>query len=288
MEGATRTALLTLAALVAFAGNSLLARAALDRTAIDPVSFTAVRLAAGALVLVLLVRARHERRAGRGSWPSALALFGYALLFSLAYRGLSAATGALLLFGAVQLTMLLTALLRGERLRPLQWAGLLAAASGLLALLWPGLAAPPPLDAACMLGAGVAWGVYTLRARGSGDPTAATAANFTRAAVPALVLLGVFAIEARWDPAGIALAAASGAVASGLGYAIWYTALQRITTHTAAVAQLAVPVITALGGVLLLAEPLTPRLLGAGLAVLVGIALVVQGGRPTADAAGRR
>lgn len=274
---------MTAAALFAFAANSLLTRAALGGTAIDPVSFTALRIASGALVLFALIvwrgESAPERPRIRGSWVSAFALFGYALLFSLAYRGLSAATGALLLFGAVQVTMLSVALARGESLRMIQWIGLMAALGGIVLLLWPGLAAPPPLDAACMLVAGVAWGIYTLRARG-GDPTAVTAWNFLRASVPALALLGVFAVAARWDPLGVTYAVLSGALASGLGYAIWYAALPRIGTHTAAVSQLAVPVITALGGVLLLAEPLSPRLLGSGALVLVGIGLVVTGNRP--------
>ncbi len=272
-----RVVLLTAVALVAFAANSLLARAALDGTSIDPLTFTAVRLAAGALVLAVLVRARIERPGARGSWVSAGALFAYALLFSLAYRGLTAATGALLLFGAVQVTMLTVALARGDRLAAHQWAGLAAALGGIAWLLWPGMAAPPVMSAACMAGAGIAWGIYTLRARGGGDPTAVTAANFLRATVPAAVLLGVFASAARWDTHGVVLAVASGALASGLGYAVWYAALRHIGTHSAAVAQLAVPVITALGGVGLLAEPLEARLVGSGLLVLAGVGLVVHG-----------
>lgn len=292
-----RVVLLTTAALVAFAANSLLTRAALEGTSIDALTFTAVRLGAGALVVALLVRARtaravdrgtghdadrefdrgRERVGVRGSWWSAAALFAYALLFSLAYRGLTAATGALLLFGAVQVTMLAVALFRGDRLAAQQWAGLTAALGGIAWLLWPGVAAPPLAAAACMVGAGVAWGIYTLRARGVGDPTEVTAANFIRATVPAAVLLALFASAARWDALGVVLAVASGALASGLGYAVWYAALRHITTHSAAVAQLAVPVITALGGVVLLAEPLDARLIGSGLLVLLGIGLVVRG-----------
>ncbi|WP_318284872.1 DMT family transporter [Halomonas denitrificans] len=278
-----RIVLLTCVALVAFAANSLLTRAALDGTAIDPLTFTAVRLASGALVLALLVRVRIERAGARGSWVSAAALFAYALLFSLAYRGLTAATGALLLFGAVQVTMLAVALARGDRLGTRQWAGLAAALGGIAWLLWPGIAAPPLAAAMSMAGAGVAWGIYTLRARGGGDPTAVTAANFVRATVPALVLLGIFATAVRWDPRGITLAVASGAMASGLGYAVWYAALRQIGTHSAAVAQLAVPVITAFGGVALLAEPLDGRLVGSGILVLVGIGLVALCGRKDAS-----
>ncbi len=286
MDAPIRATALTVLALVAFAANSLLTRAALDLTSIDPVSFTAVRLVSGAILLWVLVRGRTERADGRGSWGSALALFGYALLFSLAYRGLTAATGALLLFGAVQVTMLLAAAARGDRPGVQQWLGLAAALAGLAMLLWPGLAAPPAGPASLMLLAGVAWGVYTLRAAGPGDPVARTAANFLRASVPALGLLAIWAVQARWDPLGVLLAVASGALASGLGYATWYAALRLIDTHTAAVAQLAVPVLTAIGGVLLLAEPLSARLLGAGALVLIGIGLVVHG-RSTRSSPGR-
>lgn len=274
---ALRTTLLVLLALVAFAANSLLARAALDQTSIDPLSFTAVRLFSGALLLLFLVRGRPEFGHDRGGWVPAMALFAYALFFSLAYRGLTAATGALLLFGAVQLTMLLVAARRGERMLGLQWSGLIAALGGLALLLWPGLTAPPPLPTAAMLLAGVAWGVYTLQSGGEGDPTARTAANFLRASVPALALVAVWAVNTNWDPAGVGLAVVSGALASGLGYAVWYAALRRIDTHTAAVSQLSVPVITALGGVLLLAEPLSGRLVVSGLLVLLGIGLVLRG-----------
>jgi drug/metabolite transporter (DMT)-like permease len=274
---ALRTALLVLLALVAFAANSLLTRAALDQTAIDPVTFTVVRLFSGALLLLVLVRGRPEFGRDHGGWVPSMALFAYALFFSLAYRGLTAATGALLLFGAVQLTMLLVAARRGEHLAGLQWLGLSAALGGLGLLLWPGLAAPPLPSTAAMLLAGVAWGVYTLRSGGEGDPTARTAANFLRASVPALALVAVWSLETNWDPIGIAFAIASGAVASGLGYAVWYAALRRIDTHTASVSQLSVPVLTALGGVVLLAEPLSGRLVVSGALVLLGIGLVLRG-----------
>lgn len=273
-----RALLLLLLALLAFAANSILTRAALSATSIDPVSFTAIRIASGALLLAVLVRLRSGPP-GRGSWPSALALFAYALLFSLAYRALTAATGALLLFAAVQLTMLIGAVLRGESTTWRQRAGFVVAAAGLVVLLLPGLSAPEPEAAAMMLAAGAAWGVYSLRARGSGDPNRATAANFLLACLPAagLVLIGADSVTLDLD--GVLLALGSGALASGLGYAVWYTALRTITTHTAAVAQLAVPVLTALAGVLLLAEPLDLRLALAGITILAGIALVALPGR---------
>lgn len=270
-----RAALLAAVALVAFAANSILTRAALSNTVIDPVTFTAIRIVSGALVLLTIVYLRGQRDAGCGSWRSAFALFGYALLFSLAYRSLSAATGALLLFGAVQVTMVGWGLWRGEALRPLQWAGFALALAGLVWLLLPGLAAPAPGAAALMLGAGFAWGIYTLRARGVSAPTRATAANFALASLPALGLGLAMLPTARLDGAGVLLAVLSGAIASGLGYAIWYAALASIGTHTAAVAQLSVPVITAVAGVVVLDEAMSLRLAGAGLAILAGIALVV-------------
>jgi len=263
-------------ALVAFAANSILARLALTETAIDPVSFTAVRLASGALMLILVVVWHSSGSPGRGSPVSALALFVYALGFSLAYVSLTAATGALLLFGAVQVSMVGWALCRGERLNPLAWLGFTLALSGLVWLLLPGLARPPPGPALMMILAGVAWAVYTLRARSAGDPTRATALNFALAAVPALALALIHSPRASWDSAGLILAVISGALASGLGYVIWYSALALIRNRTAAVAQLSVPVITALAGVLLLAEPLSLRVILAGSFILVGIILVIK------------
>jgi len=267
--------ILTIVALIAFAANSILTRAALTQTAIDPLSFTAIRIASGALMLWLIVRCRPGLADGRGSWPSALALFGYAILFSLAYLSLTAATGALLLFGAVQVTMISWSLLTGDRLTSRQWAGFALALAGLVWLLMPGLAAPPPVPASLMIAAGIAWGIYTLRARGAGDPTRVTASNFLLASIPALLVAVAFGSRASLDIPGISLAVASGALASGLGYAVWYAALKHIRTSTAAVAQLSVPVITAVAGVGLLAEPLSLRLVLAGAAVLGGIALVV-------------
>jgi drug/metabolite transporter (DMT)-like permease len=270
--------LLAVAALLAFAANSVLTRAALAETSIDAVSFTAIRIASGALMLWLIVCLRSSKAEGAGSWPSALALFIYAIAFSLAYRSLTAATGALLLFGAVQVTMIGWGLVRGDRLTGFQWLGCSIALAGLVWLLLPGLSAPPLGAAALMLAAGVAWGVYTLRAKGAGDPTRVTAANFARAALPALALWSVFVLSGSesWDGRGVALAVASGAIASGLGYAVWYAALKSIATHTAAVSQLAVPVITAVAGVLLLAEPLTWPIAVGGACVIGGIALVIR------------
>jgi len=266
---------LTLLALVAFAGNSLLTRLALTRTTIDPAGFTSIRLVAGAIVLAVIFRVRGGAHRLGGSWASALALFVYAAAFSFAYLRLTTGTGALLLFGAVQATMITVGIVRGERLSMVQGCGLLLAYGGLIALVLPGLAAPPLRSAALMLAAGTAWGVYSLRAKQAGDPIAATAGNFARA-VPLTVALSLgFRSSLVVDVPGLFYAAASGAVASGIGYAIWYTALRGLRATTAATVQLSVPVIAALGGVVLLAEPLTVRLVGAGVAILGGVALVV-------------
>jgi len=279
MPGA-RIALLTALALTAFAGNSLLCRAALAHTQIDAASFTLVRLLSGAVVLWALARRNAATQAGRGNWWSALALFAYAAAFSFAYLRLTAAAGALLLFGAVQASMILHGLWSGERMRPLQVGGLALACAGLVGLLLPGLSAPPLKGALLMLAAGIAWGVYSLRGRGAGHPLQVTAGNFLRAVPMAAVLWLVFAGGASMDAPGIAYAVLSGALASGVGYAIWYAALPSLAATTAATVQLGVPVLAALGGVLLMDEPLTLRLLMASAAILGGIALVVLMGAP--------
>ena len=270
-----RIALLTLLALVAFAGNSLLCRAALAHTDIDAASFTLVRLLSGALVLALLAWWRRGGSSGRGNWLSAFALFAYAAAFSFAYVKLTAAAGALLLFGAVQATMITHGLWSGERLRPLQLGGLVLACAGLFGLVLPGLSAPPLVAALLMLMAGIAWGVYSLRGRCAGDPLQVTAGNFLRAVPMAAVLALLLIRQASPDPAGLGYAVLSGALASGVGYAIWYSTLPFLKSVTAATVQLAVPVIAALGGVFLLGEPMTPRLLAASAAILGGVALVV-------------
>jgi drug/metabolite transporter (DMT)-like permease len=272
---APRTLALSAAALVAFAANSILCRFALTETAIDAVSFTTIRVAAGALMLGTLLALRPGRERPRGDWYGALALYAYAILFSYAYLALSAGTGALLLFGAVQLTMFGTALHQGERLDALQSAGLALAVGGVAWLLAPGVSAPPLGSALLMLGAGVAWGIYSLRGRGSRAPLADTAGNFLRAVPFALVLSLAMAPSASVDAMGAFYAAASGALASGLGYALWYGALRDLSASRAATLQLAVPVLAALGGVVLLDEVLSSRLTAATLAVLGGIALVV-------------
>lgn len=265
--------------MTAFAANSLLCRVALKQTSIDAASFTFIRLISGAIALWFIVNMRKEARRPTGSWLSALALFGYAAAFSFAYLSLSAGTGALLLFGAVQGTMIIWGLLRGERFGVGQCAGLASALGGLVVLVFPGLSAPPVVGSILMLGAGVAWGIYSLRGKTAGDPATATAGNFLRA-VPLAALLSIaFLPWARLEGAGIGYAILSGALASGVGYAIWYTALPGLRAASAASVQLSVPILAAAGGMLFLGESLTLRFLFASVAVLGGIALVVRENR---------
>ena len=270
-----RVLILTALAMLAFAGNSLLCRIALKGTAIDPASFSSIRIVAGALVLAAIVRLRAGAGSMSGSWPAALALAAYSVTFSFAYVNLTAATGALILFGAVQATMIASGLWRGERLHARQVAGLVLALAGLVGLMLPGLSAPPLFGSALMLTAGIAWGVYTLFGKGHGDPLAVTAGNFARASLLALIISMVALPSLSLDARGVLYALLSGALTSGLGYVIWYTALRGLTVTTASVAQLSVPVIAAMGGIVLLDEPLTLRVLVASAVILGGIALVV-------------
>lgn len=278
-----RVPLLTALAMLAFAGNSLLCRLALRNTGIDAASFTGVRILAGSLVLGAFVYLRHRRlfsNPPHGNWLSALALFVYAAAFSLAYQSLPAGSGALILFGAVQLSMIGHGLWRGERLNLAQSGGFLLAFAGLLLLFLPGLSAPPLRGALLMLAAGLAWGVYSLRGRGAGDPTRVTTGNFLRATVLAVLFCAVSWPTLRADTAGLLYAATSGAVASGFGYAIWYAALRGLKATQAASVQLSVPVLAAFGGSLFLHEAIGWRLLLASLAILGGIALVIAAYRP--------
>jgi drug/metabolite transporter (DMT)-like permease len=273
---------LTALAMTAFAANSILCRLALKATQIDPSSFTLVRLVAGAVTLSVLVRLRAGGGSPAGNWRSAWCLFAYAGAFSYAYVTLDAGTGALLLFGAVQATMILVGLVRGERLAPLQTGGLLLALGGLVSLLLPGITAPSWSGATLMVTAGIAWGAYSLLGRGATRPTATTAGNFIRGAVLAVVLSLLTLPWLEFDLQGAAYAVLSGAVASGMGYAIWYTALPGLKATQAATVQLSVPVIAAAGGILLLGEHLTLRLALCSIAILGGIALVLRARRQVA------
>lgn len=267
-----RLTLLTTITMIAFAGNSLLCRFALSGGSIDAASFTTVRLVSGALTLAALVLVRGGGGRMAGNWLSAAALLGYAAGFSFAYVSLPTATGALLLFGAVQATMIGYGLFVGERPNAQQVGGIVLASGGLVVLFLPGLQAPPIVGALLMVGAGISWGVYSLRGRGRGDPSRETAGNFLRAAPLAMVISAVMLRSAHASPRGIVLAVASGAVTSGIGYATWYSVLPSLRATTAATVQLSVPAIAALGAVLLLREPITARLALSAAAVLGGVA----------------
>lgn len=277
-----RLLLLTAAALTGFAANSLLTRAAIGGGHLDPWLFLLVRITTGAVTLWVLVQARGVSGASthtpRGSWRMAGWLAGYALLFTLAYIRIGAGPGALLLFGSVQLTMFGVALARGERLRRAQWAGVVLALGGLLALTLPGLTAPHPIGAMFMAGAGACWGFYSLLGRGTRDPLAVTSDNFLKAAVWVTPVAGLMVLWTRgtWSVTGLLLAAASGAVASGMAYAAWYAVLPSLPAWRAATIQLAVPVLTALAATVFLAEPLSARLTTAMLLVVCGIGLTTR------------
>ena len=277
-----RVFLLTALAMTAFAGNSLLCRMALRDTAIDAASFTSLRLLSGALVLWLMARFFAGPQAGKGNWLSAFALFAYAACFSFAYLSLSAATGALLLFGAVQASMIGYGIWVGERLSRRQLLGLVSAFGGLLSLFLPGLSAPPLFGALLMLVAGVAWGGYSLLGKKAGSPIKVSAGNFSRSVLLAALLSAVMVVfmpdTHHFDSLGVIYAVASGALASGAGYALWYSVLPSLRATHAATVQLSVPVITAIGGVVFLSEDLTLRLVLASIAILGGIALVILKG----------
>jgi len=270
----------TALALLAFAANSILCRIALRDAAIDAASFSTIRLTAGAVtLLVVSLVSRRGRSPVTGSWISAGMLFLYAVPFSFAYTLLSAGTGALILFGCVQITMMAAALKWGERPHALQWLGLALALGGLLYLVLPGLEAPSFEGAALMALAGFAWGVYSLRGRGAADPLAQTTSNFVRSIPFALAVSLVWLPRITAQRQGIVLAIASGAVASGLGYVVWYRALRGLTAVRAAVVQLFVPILAALGGVIFLAEAISLRLVLSTLLVLGGIWLALHAGQ---------
>jgi drug/metabolite transporter (DMT)-like permease len=284
--------------MIAFASNSLLCRLALKHTTIDAATFTFIRILSGAVALWLILELRTRLRTEKttsllydgasgsprvtrhlplksGNWLSALALFVYAAAFSFAYVDLSVGTGALLLFGAVQASMIIWGFRKGERLDAIQVVGFVAAVIGLVVLVFPGLSAPPLIGSIVMLTAGVAWGVYSLRGKGVQNPASVTTGNFVRAVPFSAVVWIIFIPWTHVDSAGVSYAVISGAIASGLGYVIWYSVLPSLKAASAATVQLSVPVLAATGGILLLGEPLTLRYLLASVAILGGIALVV-------------
>ena len=268
--------LLTAAAMLAFAANSVLARLAFATAGAEAMSYTGIRLAAGALTLALLLAARTRAVPKiAGTWPGAAALLGYALFFSIAYLLLGAGTGALILFATVQIGILGWAVLKGDRPGPLQWLGLAIAFAALIYLVSPGLVAPDPLGTLLMVVAGLCWAAYTLIGRGSQSPLADTAGNFIRCAPVAVALIVAGALIHGITPLAAIYAVLSGAIASGLGYAIWYAVLPGLTRTRAGIVQLSVPAIAAAGGVLLLAEPLSLRLGIATAGIICGVALAL-------------
>ena len=270
------TVLLTLLAMIAFAANSVLCRLALGAGHIDAASFASVRVISGAIALAAIVFYRSNGRIERdANWRSALALFVYMVFFSFAYLSLGAGTGALILFAAVQLTMFIVALRSGEKFSPLSWLGLFLAIGGLVYLVSPGVTAPEPVGAVLMTIAGIAWGVYSLLGRQVADPSRATAWNFLLSVPLVMITSLLFMQQFHATTTGVALAVISGVVASGIGYVIWYAALRGLATTSAATVQLSVPIIAAIGGVLLLAEGVTLRLGIASAATLGGVAIVL-------------
>ena len=266
-------------ALLCFAFNSILCRLALKTNEIDAPSFTLIRLVSGAVVLLIIV-ALTDKTEGKfkgGNWLSAFCLFLYAICFSFAYLGLTTATGALILFGSVQLTIIIAALFSGERPQIFEWLGLVFAFGGLIYLVFPGLESPPVLSSILMSAAGIAWGFYSLRGKGTTNPLADTSGNFLRS-LPFVVLIALpFLAQIHLSAKGVLLAVLSGAIASGLGYSVWYAALKFHSSIRVAVLQLSVPAIAAVGGVIFLAESVSMRLITASCAILGGIALVIFG-----------
>jgi len=278
LERKSATAVLTVLALIAFAGNSVFCRLALAGPIIDPASYTAVRLITGAVTLWIIASLRRKESFGKsgGSWISAAMLFIYAITFSFAYISLSTGTGALILFAAVQITMIAVGLYRGERPEVSEWLGLLIAIAGLIYLVSPGITAPSTVGSVLMASAGLAWGIYSLKGRGVADPIGATADNFIRtvplAVGAALAWLPVLTLT----PMGFLWAALSGSITSGVGYVIWYAALRGLTATRAAIVQLAVPVLAAVGGIAVLSEAITLRLIISAVVILGGVGLALS------------
>lgn len=274
-----RIIVLTAVAMVAFAANSVLARLAFATGGAEPLSYTGIRLASGAIVLLLLLglSQRSLPRSIAGNWRAAASLFGYALAFSIAYIMLGAGTGALILFASVQVGIFGWAIVKGDRPGALEWLGLVVALAAFAWLVSPGLVAPHPAGTVLMVGAGLCWAAYTLLGRGSKSPLADTSGNFARTLPLAILLLLASLLAGPIHPAAAAYAVASGALASGVGYAVWYAVLPRLPRTTAAIVQLTVPAIAALGGVVLIGEQLTLRLVIASIGIIGGVAIALIG-----------
>jgi len=279
----TKSIAYTLFALIAFAANSVLCRLALGDDTIDAASFTVVRLLSSSLTLLIIlnmtkrVNTSSDNIESKGSWVAALMLFTYAACFSFAYVSLDTATGALVLFGVVQITMILVSISTGNKLHIAEWLGVILAFGGFVYLVLPDVTSPSLSGLVMMIVAGIAWAVYTLKGKSSTAPLADTAYNFFRT-TPLVILLALIAYPSiALSMQGVILAVLSGAIASGIGYTIWYIALNSLSSTEAAVLQLSVPVIAAIGGVILVNEMLTLRLVIAVIIILGGILLVVLG-----------
>lgn len=279
INNVVKTSIFTALALIAFAANSVLCRLALGEETIDAASFTVIRLLSGALVLLAILAFSNDKEvsASRGSWSASLMLFVYAVAFSFAYISLDTGTGALILFGSVQITMILLSLVSGNRLHLSEWVGVIIAFTGFVYLVLPEVSSPSVMGFLLMIAAGIAWGMYTLKGRESDHPLKDTAYNFLRTIPLVIILLVITIQDAHYSAAGVLLAVLSGGIASGIGYTIWYIALGGLSTTQAAVVQLSVPVIAAFGGVLFVSEAITARLTVSALMILGGILLVVLG-----------
>ena len=271
------TILSTILAMIAFAANSVLCRLALGENYIDASGFTSIRLLSGALVLyiILIAGSKNQKTNGKGSWLSALMLFFYAAAFSFAYITLDTGTGALILFGAVQITMILHSLISGDRLHIFEWLGMIISFAGFVYLVLPGVSAPPLSGFLLMSVAGIAWGVYTLRGRSTSDPKSDTTYNFLRAIPFVMVLLLLSIKNLTLSSQGVWLAILSGGITSGIGYVIWYMALRGLSTTIAAVVQLSVPLLAAIGGVIFVSEEVSVRLIFSTMLILGGIFIVI-------------
>jgi len=271
--------ILTGLALIAFAANSVLCRLALGERTIDASSFTVIRLLSGAMVLLAIISIKSNKTDSftKGSWSASLMLFLYAITFSFAYVTLDTGTGALILFGSVQITMILLSLISGDRLHITEWAGVTIAFIGFVYLILPGVTTPSAIGFLLMIVAGIAWGIYTLKGRSSDDPLMDTAYNFLRT-LPLVIILAIITVQnAHYSYEGVLLALLSGGITSGIGYAIWYIALGGLSATQAAVVQLLVPVIAAFGGVIFVSEAVTLRLTVSATMILGGILMVVLG-----------
>lgn len=265
--------------MIAFAANSVLCRLALEENSIDAAGFTIVRLISGAIILLIIINLTNNKniKSQKGSWAGGLMLFVYAITFSFAYISLETGTGALILFGAVQITMIFWSIFKGEKLRILEWSGVIIAFSGFIYLVLPGVSAPSPIGFLLMTTAGIAWGIYSLIGRNSISPFIDTTYNFLRTLPLVLILLIISINNLEYTFGGILLAILSGGIASGLGYVLWYNALGGLSATQAAVVQLFVPIIASFGGVILMSESITFRLIISAIFVLGGILLVMTG-----------